>query len=307
MSLLSQSTVSNKISLSGVGVHTGKRVKLNILPSSPNSGIIFKRVDLKNNNIVIPNFENVSEATLCTTISNQYGVKVSTIEHLMAAFLGLGIDNAVVELDSQEVPILDGSAKNFVKILKETGLKNSDVPIKLIKINNSVEIKEGKKFISIDKSNTTLEIEFEINYENQLINNQKNKINVFEDKLEDVFNSRTFCLYEDIEKLKIIGLGKGGSLDNAIVVRDNKILNQGGLRNKNEFVNHKILDCMGDLYLVGYRLIGSLKCRQGGHSLTNRLLRKLFSDHRNYSLLEIKGKNLPHSLINNRQNLKSIA
>ena len=307
MSLLSQSTVSNKISLSGVGIHTGKTVNLNILPSSPNSGIIFKRVDIKNNNIVIPNFENVSEATLCTTISNQYGVKVSTIEHLMAAFLGLGIDNAVVELDSQEVPILDGSAKNFVKILKETGLKNSDVPIKLIKINNSVEIKEGKNFISIDKSNTTLEIEFEINYENQLINNQRNKINVFEDKLEDVFNSRTFCLYEDIEKLKKIGLGKGGSLNNAIVVRDNKILNEEGLRNKNEFVNHKILDCMGDLYLVGYRLIGSLKCRQGGHSLTNKLLRKLFSDHRNYSLLEIKGKNLPHSLMHNRQNLKSIA
>ena len=179
MSLLSQSTVSNKISFSGIGIHTGKKVSLNILPASPNSGIIFKRVDLKNNNIVIPNFENVSEATLCTTISNQYGVKVSTIEHLMAAFLGLGIDNAIVELDSQEVPILDGSATNFVKVIKETGLKNSDIPIKLIKINNSVQIEEGQKFISIEKSNTNLEIEFEINYENKLINNQKNKINVF--------------------------------------------------------------------------------------------------------------------------------
>ncbi len=307
MSILSQSTISNKISLSGIGIHTGKRVNLKILPSSPNSGIIFKRVDIKNNNIIIPNFENVSEATLCTTISNQYGVKVSTIEHLMAAFLGLGIDNAVVEIDSQEVPILDGSAMNFVTILKEIGLKNSDVPIKLIKVNKRVEIEDGKKFISIDKSNTTLEIEFEINYENKLINNQKNKISVFEDKLDDIYNSRTFCLYEDIEKLKKIGLGKGGSLKNAIVVKDNKILNEEGLRNKNEFVNHKILDCMGDLYLVGYRLIGSINCKQGGHSLTNKLLRKLFSDQRNYSLLEIKGKNLPHSLIHNRQNLKSIA
>ncbi len=307
MSLLSQSTISNKISFSGIGIHTGKRVNLKILPSSPNSGIIFKRVDIKSNNIVIPNFENVSEATLCTTISNQYGVKVSTIEHLMAAFLGLGVDNAVVELDSQEVPILDGSAMNFVKILRETGLKNSDVPIKLIKINNKVEIKEGNKSIIIEKSNTSLEIEFEINYENKLIKKQKNKINVFEDKLDDVFNSRTFCLYEDIEKLKKIGLGKGGSLENAIVVRNDKILNENGLRNKNEFVNHKILDCMGDLYLVGYRLIGSLKCKHGGHSLTNKLLRKVFSDNKNYSLIEIKGKNLPHSLINNRYNLKSIA
>ena len=307
MSLLSQSTISKEISLSGIGIHTGEKVNLKILPSTPNSGIVFKRVDIKNNNIVIPNFENVSEATLCTTISNQYGVKVSTIEHLMAAFLGLGIDNAIIELDSQEVPILDGSAMNFVKVLKETGLKNSDVPIKLIKINNSVEIEEENKFISIEKSNTSLEIEFEINYENQLINRQKNKINVFEDKLDDIFNSRTFCLYEDIEKLKKIGLGKGGSLENAIVVKEEKILNKEGLRNNKEFVNHKILDCMGDLYLVGYRLIGSLKCRHGGHSLTNKLLRKVFSDNKNYSLLEIKGKNLPHSLINNRNNLKSIA
>ena len=307
MSVLSQSTIASKISFSGIGVHTGNKVNMNVLPSSPNSGIIFKRTDLKKNNIVIPNFENVCEATLCTTISNQFGTKISTVEHLMASFLGWGVDNAIVEIDSQEVPILDGSAKEFVKILKQTGLKTSDVPIKLIKINNNIELEEGDKYISLDKSNTTLEIEFEINYKNQIIKNQKNKINVFEDNLEDIFNSRTFCLYEDIEKLKKIGLGKGGSLENAIVVKEDSILNDNGLRNKNEFVNHKILDCMGDLYLVGYRLIGSLKCRHGGHSLTNKLLRKVFSDNRNYSLLEIKGKNLPHSLINNRHNLKSIA
>ena len=307
MSVLSQSTISKKISFSGIGIHTGKSVNVNILPSSPNSGIIFKRIDLKKNNIVIPNFENVSDATLCTTVSNEFGVKVSTIEHLMGALLGLGVDNLIVEIDSQEMPILDGSAKEFVKLLKETGLKNSDVPIKLIKINNHIEYSEGNKYISLDKSNTTLEIDFEIDYKNKFIKNQKNKINVFEDNLDEIFNSRTFCLFEDIEKLKKIGLGKGGSLENAIVVQDNKILNESGLRNNKEFVNHKILDCMGDLYLVGYRLIGSLRCRHGGHSLTNKLLRKVFSDNRNYSLIEIKGKNLPHSLINNRHILKSIA
>ena len=307
MSVLSQSTVANNVSFSGIGIHSGKIVNINILPSQPNSGIIFKRVDLKKNNIVIPNFENVSEATLCTTISNQFGIKVSTIEHLMAAFYGLGIDNAIVETDSQEIPILDGSAKEFVEKLKFAGLKTSDVPIKLIKINNYVELKEHNKSISINKSNTKLEIEFEINYENKIIKNQKNKINVFEDNLENIFNSRTFCLYEDIEKLKQLGLGKGGSLSNAIVVKNDKILNEDGLRNDNEFVNHKILDCMGDLYLTGYRLIGSLRCKHGGHSLTNKLLRKVFSDTRNYSLIEIKGKSLPHSLINNRHNLKSIA
>ena len=307
MSVLSQSTIANKVSLSGIGVHTGSPVNIRILPSQPNSGIIFKRVDLKENNIIVPNFENVCEATLCTTISNQFGIKVSTIEHLMAAFLGLGIDNAIVETDSQEIPILDGSAKEFIEILKKVGIKKSDIPIKLIKINNLVEIYEGKKFISVDKSNTTLEIDFEINYENQIIKTQRNKINVFEDNLDDIFNSRTFCLYEDIEKLKKMNLGKGGSLENAIVVKNDKILNENGLRNTNEFVNHKILDCMGDLYLTGYRLIGSLKCKHGGHNLTNKLLRKVFSDTRNYSLIEIKGKSLPHSLLNNRHNLKSIA
>ena len=217
------------------------------------------------------------------------------------------MDNAIVELDGQEVPILDGSAKDFVKILKQTGLKTSDVPIKLIKINKHVEIAEGNKYISLNKSNTTLEIEFEINYKNQIIKRQNNKVNVFEDNLEDIYNSRTFCLFEDIEKLNKLGLGKGGSLKNAIVVKEDKILNPNGLRNEKEFVNHKILDCMGDLYLVGYRLIGSLNCRNGGHSLTNKLLRKVFRDNKNYSLLEIKGKNLPHTLINNRHILKSIA
>ena len=307
MSLLSQKTIAKKISISGVGVHTGSKVDLNVLPSAPNSGIIFKRVDVKKNNIIIPNFSNVSDATLCTTISNQHGVKVSTIEHLMAAFYGLGIDNAIVEVNSQEVPILDGSAKDFVNLIQKVGYKVSDVPIKLIKINKKIEIEEGKKFISIDKSNVSLEIDFEIKYKNNFINTQRNKVNIYEDKLDDIYNSRTFCLYEDIEKLNKLGLGKGGSLDNAIVVKENKIINKDGLRNKMEFVNHKILDCMGDLYLSGYRIIGSLICSQGGHNLTNKLLKKIFSNNENYSLLEIKGKNLPYSFANKGEYLKSIA
>ena len=307
MSLLSQKTIARKISISGIGIHTGYKVDVEILPSSPNSGIIFKRIDVKKNNIVIPNFANVSDVTFCTTISNQFGIKVSTVEHLMAAFYGLGIDNAIVELNSQEVPILDGSAKEFVKLIKEAGIKVSDVPIKLIKINKKIEVYEGDKFVSIDKSNVALEIDFEIKYENELIKKQRNKVNIYEDNLDDIYNSRTFCLFEDIQKLNKLGLGRGGSLENAIVVKNNKLLNQNGLRNDLEFVNHKILDCIGDLYLTGYRMVGSLVCSQGGHSLTNKLLRKIFSDNKNYSLLEIKGKNLPHSFANKRQYLKSIA
>ena len=307
MSLLSQKTISKEINFSGIGVHTGRTVNVNILPAPPNTGIFFKRIDLKRNNIVVPNFSNVCDATLCTTISNEYGIKVSTIEHLMGAFYGLGIDNAIVELDSQEVPILDGSAKEFVKFIKDARFKVSDTPIKLIKVNEKIKVNDGRKFISIDRSNVALEIDFEIKYENSFIKTQRNKINIFEDNLEDIFNSRTFCLYEDIEKLNKLGLGKGGSLDNALVVKNNKLINDSGLRNDLEFVNHKILDCMGDLYLSGYRIVGSILCSQGGHSLTNKLLRKLFSDKKNYSLIEIKGKNLPHSFANNHNYLKSIA
>ena len=306
MSILTQKTVSKKISFSGVGIHSGKKVNLNILPSGPNNGIIFKRVDLNKNNIVYPLYNNVTDTTLCTTISNEYGIKVSTIEHLMAAFYGIGIDNAIIELDSQEVPILDGSAKVFVDSIKKVGLKFSDQPIKIIKINREINLQDGDKFININKSNVAGEIEFQIKYKNSLIGDQKNKINIFEDNLDDIYNSRTFCLYEDIEKLKKLNLGKGGSLENAIVLKSEKIINESGLRNELEFVNHKILDCMGDLFLSGYKIIGTIKCSQGGHSLTNKLLKEVFDDQSNYSLIEIKGKQLPYTFAN-YHNLKSIA
>ena len=306
MSILTQKTISKKIELEGVGIHTGKKVKLKLIPALPNTGIIFKRTDLNFNNIVFPNYSNVTDTTLCTTISNEYGVKVSTIEHLMGALYGIGVDNLNIELDSQEVPIMDGSAKEFVNSINKVGLTSSDQAIKIIKVNKKISINDFEKNISLEQSNVTGDIEFEIKYNNKFINTQRNKINVYEDSLNDIFNSRTFCLYEDIEKLKKFNLGLGGSLENAVVVKNDKVLNDGGLRNNLEFVNHKILDCMGDLYLSGYKIIGSLKCSQGGHSLTNKLLKKLFSDKTNYSLIEIKGKQLPHTFTN-YQNLKSIA
>ena len=306
MSILTQKTILKKISIDGIGIHTGLKSNLNILPAHPNTGIVFKRTDIKKNNIVIPTYNNVVDATLCTTISNEYGIKVSTIEHLMGAFYGLGIDNAIVEINSQEVPIMDGSAKRFVEQILQAGIKTSETPIKIIKIEQQIEIREGDKRISINKSNVTLDIDFEIKYQNQFIKSQRNKVSVFEDDLTNIYNSRTFCLFEDIERLKDMGLGKGGSLENALVVKDNSLMNKEGLRNSKEFVNHKILDCMGDLYLSGYKMIGSLECSQGGHHLTNKLLRKLFNNQKNYSLIEIKGKNLPHSLANRNQ-LRSIA
>ncbi len=306
MSLLNQKTISSEILFDGVGLHSGLNVSMRLLPAGPNHGIKFKRTDVKNNNIVDASIFNVVSTKLCTTIGNNTGVKVSTIEHLMAAFYGLGIDNIMVELDNVEVPIMDGSSKEFVDKIIKVGLKENDIPIKIIKINKRVEVKENGKIAFIDKSVASLNIEFEIKYKNKLIGNQKNKINVYESDLSSIFSSRTFCLYEDINQLRSMGLAKGGSLDNAVVVKDNKILNKDGLRNDLEFVNHKILDCIGDLYLSGYKMIGSIFCSQGGHDLTNKLLKKVFSDEKNYSIFEIKEKNLPHYFVNKSQ-LKSIA
>ncbi len=306
MAILNQKTINEAISFSGVTLHKGKQAKMKILPSPPNSGIVFKRVDLNKDNLILANFCNVSEATLCTTLSNDAGITVSTVEHLMAAFYGLGIDNALIEIDQDEIPIMDGSSKNFVEAINNIGLKNSSTPIKIIKILNKVKIENEKKFISIEPTKASLEIDFEIKFSNQLIGNQRNKINVYENDLTEIYNSRTFCLYEDIEKLRKMNLAKGGSLDNAIVVKDNSILNDEKLRNSKEFVNHKILDCIGDLYLSGYKIIGKVECSQGGHRLTNELLKKVFMNNDNFSIFELKEKIIPNTFIN-KKSLKSIA
>ena len=306
MSLLNQKTLNKAFTFEGIGLHSGKISTVNILPSGPNTGIILKRTDIKKNNTIVPSIFNVSEANYCTTVSNEYGIKVSTIEHLMAALFIKGIDNAIIEINGEEVPILDGSSIEFVKKIDHVGIANSNTPIKVIKINKPIEIKDGNKEMSILPSKINLEVDFEINFDNPLINNQRNKINVYEDDLSEIINSRTFCLFEDIEKLKKMNLAKGGSLENAVVVKGSKVLNDKGLRNKKEFVNHKILDCLGDLFLSGYKIIGKVKSVQGGHKLTNELLRKVFSNKENYSLIEIRDNKVPSELMKN-QLLKSIA
>jgi UDP-3-O-[3-hydroxymyristoyl] N-acetylglucosamine deacetylase len=306
VSYLTQKTIQKSISFNGIALHSGVNVDVCIKPAEPNFGIVFKRVDVEKNNLVYPNFMNVTNTSLNTTVENEYGVKVSTIEHLMGALFGLGIDNALIEINNEEVPILDGSAKLFIEKLISAKMKISEVPIKIIKIKKEVKFSDGERFISIKPSTLNLEIDFELKYKNKIIGNQRNKFKVYEDDLTDVYISRTYCLFEDIELIKKNGLAKGGSLDNAIVVKENEILNSGGLRNNKEFVNHKILDCIGDLYTSGYRIVASIVCSQGGHYLTNQLLRKVFKDQENFSIVEIKEKNLPHTLIN-RTLLRSIA
>jgi UDP-3-O-[3-hydroxymyristoyl] N-acetylglucosamine deacetylase len=283
-----QKTLSQKVVFKGIGLHSGKASTINVMPSKEGEGIVFKRIDLNENNLIKANFKNVCSARLCTTLENNFGVKVSTVEHLLAAFYIIGIDNALVEIDNEEVPIMDGSSKDFLNILKEIELIEQSKKRKFLKISNKIELIDGKRKISIEPNEFSLEVNFQLNYQNKVIGKQKNTINFQKDDLSDVSTSRTFCLFEDIEKIKKIGLAKGGSLDNAVVVDTEKVLNKGGLRNAKEFVNHKILDLAGDFLLSGYRVFGKIDCYQGGHELTNLFLRKIFDQNPDYQIIELE-------------------
>ena len=231
-----QQTLNNSVSFNGVGLHNGKKCALKINPSENNSGIIFKRVDLQENNLIVANYNNVTSAKLCTTLANEFGIKVSTVEHLLAALYIAEVDNAVIEIDNEEVPIMDGSAKPFLEAFLKAGTKQLNQERKYLKILKKFEFSDGERKISIEPSEKSFEVEFQLNYKNKIIGKQKNSINFLTDDLEKVYESRTFCLFEDIEKIKKIGLAKGGSLNNAVVVEQDKVLNKEGLRNNNEFV-----------------------------------------------------------------------
>ncbi len=288
---INQKTINKPIRLSGVGLHNGVNADLIIKPADENFGINFCRVDIDKNDLIAANFKNVIEPILCTKIANKNGISISTVEHLMAAFFGEGIDNALVEVNASEIPILDGSASDFVEAIRSVGTKEQSAQRQFIKVEKKVEIKEGEKFISIEPSDNDLIIDFEIIYKNPLIRTRRKEFRLSQDKLAEIYNSRTFCLYEDIDYIKSKGLAKGGSLENAIVVKDNEILNEEGLRNRHEFVYHKILDCIGDLMLSGNRILGHVITSQGGHALTNKLLLKFFSDNSNWSFKSSKSMN----------------
>ena len=274
---MKQRTLKDSIKLEGVGLHNGKNVNLCLNPAEANHGIKFKRTDLDVNNIIDANYKNVKSPILCTRLENLNTVSVSTIEHLMASFYGEGIDNALVEVDAPELPIMDGSALDFVEAIRQVGAENQSSPRKFIKVKEKIEVRNESKYISIEPLEKDLIIDFEIVYSNPLIRTRRKEFRLSNGDLNSIYNSRTFCLYKDIDQIKSQGLAKGGSLENAIVVKENEILNEDGLRNGHEFVGHKILDCLGDLMLSGYRIHGHVKTSQGGHQLTNLLLRELFS------------------------------
>ena len=299
MNEIYQKTLSKKISFKGIGLHSGSNSKISVIPASEDHGIVFKRIDVKENNLIEANFRNVSSTKLCTTLENNKGVKVSTVEHLLAAFYISGVDNALVEIDNEEVPIMDGSSKDFLQILNKTDLIEQNKKRKYLKILSKIKLTDGNRSISIEPNKKdSLEVDFQLNYENKIIGSQKNFIDFQKDNLADVINSRTFCLFEDIEKIKKNGLAKGGSLDNAVVVDDEKVLNKGGLRNDKEFVNHKILDLAGDFLLSGYRVLGKVFCYQGGHELTNLFLKEIFNSKSSFQSIALKNLEVSKKLHN---------
>ena len=290
----SQKTISDTIEFEGVGLHNGVKVDLCLKPSEIDTGIKFKRTDIDSDkNIIEANYKNVSPSPLCTRIKNSDGISVSTIEHLMAAFYGEGIDNVIVEINAPEVPIMDGSSFDFVTAIKSFGIQEQKKPKKFIKALKKVEIKDGSKYISIEPLEQDLIIDFEIVYKNPLIRTRRKAFKLSNGDLTSIYNSKTFCLYEDIDQIKSQGLAKGGSLENAIVVKENRILNEDGLRYRDEFVNHKILDFLGDLMLAGHRIFGHVKTSQGGHQLTSALLHEFLSNKSNWEFenFEKKPKN----------------
>ena len=212
----------------------------------------------------------------------------------MAAFYGEGIDNVMVEINSPEVPIMDGSAFDFVMAIRSYGTQEQNYSKKFIKVLKKVEVKDGQKYISIEPLTKDLIVDCEIVYKNPLIRTRRKEFKLSNGDLTSIYNSKTFCLYEDIDQIKSQGLAQGGSLENAIVVKENKILNEDGLRYRDEFVNHKILDCLGDLMLLGHRIFGHIKTSQGGHKLTNVLLKEFMSNKSNWELESSEGKQKNH-------------
>lgn len=282
-----QTTLANKVSCTGIGLHSGEQVTMNILPAPADTGIVFKRLDVTSAQALVPaRFDAVCETNLGTTIRNEYGVKVSTIEHLMAAIWGVGIDNVIIELSSSEVPIMDGSSEPFVFMLECAGISTLKTPRRILRVLKTVEVYDGDSYARISpnkEGETGMLLNIEIEFNHSLIGKQTALYDFREVNFKQVISrARTFGFEHEVSALREMGLALGGSLDNAVVVGKDKIVNQEGLRYDDEFVRHKALDCVGDLFLAGFRIDGAINCRRPGHAINNKLLRALFADDSAY-------------------------
>ena len=280
-----QQTIEDSLFVKGIGLHSGKDVELKLEPAEVDNGIKFIRVDSKKNNIIEAIWSNVSETLLSTTIANEYGLKISTIEHLMSALSGLHIDNLNIYINTAEVPIMDGSSRPFVDMIEKIGIKKQNKKRKFLNVKKIIEVSNNNSSVKIIPNNQ-FSIDFEIDFPSQLVSRQSCQLQLINGNYKtDIAAARTFGFEKDVEDLRSNGLALGGSLDNAVVVGENEILNKDGLRYTDEFVRHKILDSIGDLYLAGSPIIGYFYGNKSGHYLNNQLLRKLFSDESNYEYI----------------------
>ncbi len=274
--MVGQRTIRNSIRATGVGLHTGRRVLMTVRPGRPDTGIVFQRIDLPGTPDIPARAANVGETTLGTTLV-QGEAKVSTVEHLLSAFAGLGIDNARIELNAPEVPIMDGSAGPFVFLLQSAGIEEQPVPKRFTRVKQTVRVEDGDKWAQFDPYEG-FKVNFEIEFDHPIFKRRMQRATMdFSTTafLKEISRARTFGFMRDLEMLRSHNLALGGTLDNAIVLDDSKVLNEGGLRYEDEFVKHKILDAIGDLYLLGHSLIGEFSGHKSGHGLNNRLLRAL--------------------------------
>ncbi len=280
-----QKTLKNKIVFSGIGLHSGVHAKVEVLPQPVNKGITFIRKDIKNNNKIRAIWSNVSSTRLCTTIENKHNVSVSTIEHLMSALSGMHIDNALIEIDGPEVPIMDGSSKVFVELIEKVKLIEQNSQRKILKVIKEIKVENNESYAKIIP-HKEFSVDFEIEFDSHLINKQSCHLQLINGNYKsDISKARTFGFEEDVNYLRSNGFALGGNLDNAVVVGKDKILNKEGLRYKDEFVRHKILDSIGDLYLAGYPVQGYFYGKKSGHFLNNELLKKLLSSESNYKII----------------------
>lgn len=282
-----QTTLKDRFNFSGVGLHSGNNMNVTVIPAPENSGIQFKRSDVYNCPFVKATATNVSSTQLATTITCG-DFPISTIEHLMSALYGLGIDNAYIEAEGPEIPILDGSAKPIVEMICQTGIINQNAPRKYLKITRDIAFEMDDKSVQATKDDN-LRITFEIDYPGSIIGHQTKEVVITPESYKEIANARTFGFRKDVEQLHQMGLARGGSINNAIVIDDeNGVLNPGGLRQPDEFVNHKILDLIGDFSLAGYRIMGHIYAKRSGHKVNNLFTRRLLESLNSYKIVELE-------------------
>ena len=284
-----QKTIKHEISCVGIGLHTGNKISMTLKPAEINTGIVFHRTDAAGRDAYIPaRHEYVVDTRMCTCIGNKDGVKVATIEHLMAAIHAMGVNNLMIDIDGPETPVMDGSSAPFVFLLECAGIKAQGAPLKALRILKTVRYTSGDKELVLTPAEKGLNMHFSIDFPASVIGHQEADLDLTAANFKNMFSrARTFGFLQDIEMLRSIGLARGGSLDNAILVNDNTIMNKDGLRYSNEFVRHKMLDAVGDLYMCGYPMIADFSGCRSGHTDTNALLSAVFADESNYEIVDM--------------------